>query len=708
MASIDELLLRGRQASTTKTPPAAAQAPAQAPAASLSQPQTNGLDALLQRARGGATTTPLPDVPLGPTPSAGGAIGSEAPEGASTFAGDLGEVAKEIPQAAGGTLGAMGGAALVAPFAPVAGPLAPIVVAGGAVAGAFLGGGLTGFGSNMVEQMIADPGITPDFKIAWEEAKLTGQEEGFFEGVGRAIAQALPGGVRAAVNLIGPKVDMHKFAISQRLKAAGRELGIEGNAGLTLGEISGGKISRWTEELIQDAPLGGQFFGKLAGTNDEILKQINDKALRNINNGTIEALEDDALGDMVIDSVNNGMSMMYHIGKRIYGDLDKMFPGTKTIVTREIPIEGMVDVSGKPLTRKIQEQVTLGPVDTRPMKKWASEQEKSFLIEKDLIGGKLVTDFANLPADASFTQIHSLRSAVKQRRRDLNNVQDSGPALRILADGEQQLTRAMDIAGARDDVAPGAVKQLQRAQKFWREGNEKLNNELIQRVMRLEKTPSKIGNYLFQANNIDTVRAMKKSVRHAARLGKLTKSGGQFGDAAVLSRKKKEVKGIDFKETWGHIQGRYVSNVLEQTGEDLSSTKLIKMYGDRKQRAVFDEILEPEMRKPFEEFVQVMKIQNAKPPGRGTMLNWRQTGAFLQVGAAGGAVVGAGAAGTASSMLFIAPPVLGAMMTRPDGILLLTRALQNTPGSQVAGPLAARIADMAGMIELDLNSEEQQ
>jgi len=382
-----------------------------------------------------------------------------------TFFGNL---KKELPQMAGGTVGGIAGAKIGAqagarmPGHPL---LKGLAVTGGATAGAFLGG-MGGKGYQQAYRMI---GRNKSMSLSeiYNEQVIAGIEEGASELVGRGIAGA--GG-----KLLAPL----KKRVLPGATRLNREL-LKRGAHLTPAQMTESRIIDTIEGMAEKSFFGGGKLQRLKTIGQpEAFSRYVDDIVEQIAKGTKKQMSPEDVGDLLLDTIEGKRSVFKATAKAAYAKVDKLGKGVKV---------SLVD-----------------------MKKFARIRMKDAAIRKGIgsttAGDTLLKKVLQLDDSITFRQAQALRSALLDERSAMAVTRDK--ALGIASQFIKQTDSAIEKGSK--EFSPEALNAWRIANKFYREGQEKFNKKIVKSLTKsLAENPEVAVKKIFRPGASKQIKAVK-------------------------------------------------------------------------------------------------------------------------------------------------------------------------------------------------------
>jgi len=381
-----------------------------------------------------------------------------------------------------------------------------------------------------------------------------------------------------------------------------------------------------------------------------------------VKRGQKEAIE--ALADRVVDTVGTQMGP---------SEVSRLL--LDTLKGEKLVLRGVA----RGLYREVDQLAAGVRVDTAPVLAFIKSNLNRVNVQKAIrsalpdFGRKLFSkgvDGKRVP-EISFADATAARTALLSfSRRKAITAEDEG--IRATAG---KIASLLDeaIEGATGNLNPQALEAWRGANKFWAEGMERLESEVVRGVARkLQKEPGKFIPAILQPNSPELIRRVKAAVPEAA-------------------------KDIERK-----LASFLIHRATGKTGE-LSGSALLtsfKTYGEETMEAALTPAAIKELRK-LGEIALFIQSSHANQTGTGRMfIQLAQAPALFEVGTGvlssitGGAVGrAAGEAVRMTSMgILVAPWAVGRIFTNPGFIRLLQRGLVAGPGTREGTRVAAQLS----------------
>lgn len=403
-----------------------------------------------------------------------------------------------------------------------------------------------------------------------------------------------------------------------------------------------------------------------------------DATARRFANAIGQQLSPPQLGDTIIAAIQGHKEAHRIPAKAIYTAIGESTAPIPTQVTRTRTIDtGLVDASGKPMTRTVQETVTElrnpVPISTKSMKEFIEPLKR---VAHDLrgIGGELGGDslieaVATLPETITYETAKTLRTRLISLSDQLAGVSKKAPALGVMKQLESRIDAAIDTGlGA---FNPQLRIAWRKANNIWRGTEERYNNDLIKGLVKAAEryhggTPERVFDMVWRRGAESDLLRMRKA------LGEHSPEWGLFKRQAT--------------ETLFERAG--LSTETSLVGKKLEAE--LKKMGDGALGAVFNQ----EERAWLREFANLAEQQQKAPQtGIGKMLiQMKQANVVLNAAAGGGAFIKFGLFDPVTQAVVLGPAVLAKLSTSQVGRRLLVEGSKLPVSHPRAGEIIGRLA----------------
>ena len=592
----------------------------------------------------------------------------------------------ETGQAGGGIAGGIRGAKWgfqAAPLvAPVVGPLAkPLAAIGMGAVGAGLGGAF-GEGVQQTWQSLTDNPYAPEnWKDSAERIVSAGGEEALYDFVGSTVFK----GVGGIWKFIRPK---EIPGIEDVQKIIGEHGGQLTPSQRTNHVIVGGV------EGLTEASWGGQPLRDVKKLNEDAIKSYTDEYVSRFTHIAGSELDDVGVGQLFTGVIESGQKAHAITAGHMYGSLDAMYKAQKTKVATSVPT-GLVDTSGSIIEKTKIVNKILPPVPTKGIKAVVNEVIK---IQDELAnatmgdyGKQIVSSVSKISDDGlSFAAAQELRSGLLSNIRGLEGKLGEGKTKTLMGDLVSAVDDAIE-AGANKTGNTEFIESWQSANKFWKEGKESLDMNILSSLMK--KEPEKIGETIFAVGNVTKIKDARKALVRAVQYS-------QGKGAKGLTKEQAQQTKIVFSDTWKRMQGGYLTGLIgkvsdPKTGQMSIHNLMTHFEKGTKQYRTLKEAFSSAQRDGLRHFIDTVAAVQKRPPMTGSfMVTVKQAGLVMTLTggayAAGGGDIG-DLAGEAA-FLTITPYILSRLLVNPKYARLISRGLNMKSGGPASGAVAAKIA----------------
>ena len=562
----------------------------------------------------------------------------------------------EVGQAVGGIVGGLKGAAEGRRFG-LGGALA-----GGAV-GAFAGGAGGDITQSLVEEAVGSEFAPEGIDKALISAAQAGGEEAVLDIVGNLGFRAIRGTVRA----FRPKARDNARLITDILE--------KGGSGPALSQVTDNAFYGNLEQLVRGSLVGSGRLKKLdVAQSDALVKYSNDYA-EELAETSVQNLTPRAIGKVFVDTVREGSKAHSAAAGSLYANLDELVPDI-SVIGREIgPDAAVRGVSPGPVFEGTGAELKqVAAVDTLDLRnsamKMINDLERIGNVGKAGDGGAVMDQMARIPDRMTFADAHALRSNLLGMRRVLSATREGDPIASNLSGFITKITKAMDEAG--EQLSPEGLRAYKAASRFWKQGEQRFNNDLIRKLLAKEGAPTHLGDALFKDNNFDEVVKVRQALRTATR----------------------ELPGRSFDETWRRVQGGYLQALMPTSPDQVLTAPIRKLHRDEKALRTLSAMFDKDSRGAIKEMSKAID-DILEATGERGFLNLRQASAGIQAAGTFGTLA---KDMTKEAMIFLAGPGLFAQVAaRPKAAkawVKWAKADQGTPAKWVA---ASKFANLIGI-----------
>lgn len=593
-----------------------------------------------------------------------------------------------------------------------------------AAAGLAALGGAGGKGYELAaKELTGAPGAPTTSGEALKEVTGAATRQLVAEGAGRAVIKAIGRVLRGgffepAPNLSGKRVTevlSDKVANKEALLAGkkpkitkedllktpdinAKDLFESFGGNYTASQMSNSRTLDVLDNMAQGSFIGGGTMDTVYHSQQKTVKDISDTIADNLMREGQEKLSDRQLGQMFVDTVQDGRKAFNTAAEKVFRNVDDiiyqgmqqanpeevnpfLFPGkTGTTVATPPSVmgnEGLPDIIP---TKRPSES---GYVNVKPLidraKEIISDYGRVRNIGKSDAGGKLFDSIAALPETMTFGDAQLLRSVLLD---DVRSLRKSG--------GGRELRYASEFAGLADGQMEKAAKNLsgealkawRDANKFWKFGVTNFDNKFIKGLIDNQKTNwSEVGDLIFRSGDDDAVRTARKTLRAAE----------------FTSKKNSEGPQIDFNKTWRQMQAGYYDSLIRKntTPEgDFNARGLLADLNNRKTERTIKAAFNNDQLNAVKNFARAASLAESK--------NATKTGSMVIQFAQGGALLSlmnpdeifgdiSGTIRKVAGGVILGPYVIAKLLTNPMTTRWLIQGVKTPITTGASGGLAARL-----------------
>lgn len=616
-------------------------------------------------------------------------------------------LAKGIAEYAPETLGA---AALVTAGAPATIPSAMALAALG---------GAGGRGYQLASRSLTGAPGAPQLKPgeivsgeALRDVAGAGVRQGVAEGLGRIVLRTIGRVIRGGMfkpteEAAGPLLERRESIKAARL--AGNKVDLlkaRGTPPRDLMEAYGGRYTaaQMTDSRVidvMDNMAQGSFFG--GGTMDRAylaqqksLKEMGDTVADAIMREGQEQLTDRQLGQLFVDTVNDGRTAFKASAEKMFRNVDDivyegMQKGAQQIFPKQAA--GMAEKMAR--TPKPTEY---GYVNTKPIAERASqilsEYKRISNIGKSEAGGTFLDKVASIPERLSFGDAQLLRSGLLEEVRNL--AKEGGQGLRFARELAGLTDSQMERSAA--NLGGEALEAWRSANKFYKFGKTNFDSTFIQKLASNEKTNwSEVGDLIFRSGDDEAVREARRAIR------------------AASFTTREAPKPVEFQKTWRQMQAGYYESLLKKNTDpltgNLKAEGLLKDLSNRKTERTIKAAFSNDQLNAIRNFAKVAHLADPKNRAHSgvNMIQWAQGGAILALTNPFDIVPDdmEGLIRKVGGGILIGPYVISKMLTNPMATRWLIQGIRTPIASGAAGGLGARLGLAAVRAAQDTQTLEE-
>ena len=510
------------------------------------------------------------------------------------------------------------------------------------------------------------------WNTAFNSAFDAGNEEAMYELLGLTV---VGGVVKAAQWAIGKPYMNIKWIKDQITKSKGK---------LTASQVVDGTILD-TIEGLTEASWGGRHIREQRKLNDIAINEYVNEFQENFIENVAKPLTDFEVGKMFQGAVGVAQSQHQKIGGQMFDHLDEVVEANRKFELKPITNindSAILDPSGTTIQTVVQgvKKTEILPVSMKTLKAWAKRELK--IIEG--VEGSIKSwrynyynTLINQTDDfVSFGAAQKLRTEWLEKGRNFANKAqptfsqaDFGATKQLT----QQLDRSMGDAAAKMGDEFNAEYRV--ANKFWKVGKKRLENELVSKLMMAN--PEKVGSKIFATGNVTEIIKARQALKASENFTKGSNSP------------------IVFKDTWEKMQQGYISSLINKSrqgteltegvaqkfgsdiaGGELNLPALKQLFTDPEKIKTFNSAFTKDQRVSIKKFISALEVAQRRPEGAGTFM---VTVGQASIVAGGFAGVGIEAGLGALAAVTITPAILSRALVNPKFTDLLATGLNMSP-----------------------------
>lgn len=633
------------------------------------------IDSVVQRELGSQDAGGIPD----PTFGGPGSVAALDPASAAQTekGASMGRaIALEAPQTLGGVAGGLTAATGLTAGGPVLLPLA----VGAGVGGAF------GESMKQIGQHLSGSLDAP--KTSTEAAKRIGEAaltEAGFEMVGGLVAKGFG-------KILAP---FRKETIPGLTEAADRFKN-QIKPVLLPSEATESRVLDILGNISESSLIGGNAIAKFKTKRGEFFDDFADSMIDQFG----QRVSPDELGSLFVTALEAKRKVHKEAADVLYNNVQALIPPDEIVKRTEVKLvpTGIADEYGNPITRTVEEEVEeVIPgfrIPTSSLRDFSSKVRVHSTelggIEAKNAGDDLMDAINGLPEELSFQEAKELRSRLISRIDEFSVINKKAPAIgkakKLVSLLDKQMADSLrglkapglppikaavkvDWIGSTEELvdAPQQTpyEAWRIANRFYREGQEKYNNTLLRRLVKLADDTGtgaeNIAPAIFKPGQVSKVRKVKRAL-------------GEGSDE------------------WRNLKGFFIQHLLSKStdvnGNLVGKRILNNMSGKPNSfgMPVLTEVFTGPQIRALEDFGRVLQATQARQgEGAGRML------IQLAQGTAVGRILLAGSIEPATATVILGPPLLSKMMLNPKTAKLLTEGISTPAGSEAAAGLLSRI-----------------
>ncbi len=425
------------------------------------------------------------------------------------------------------------------------------------------------------------------------------------------------------------------------------------------------------QNIGESSIIGGNTIAKYKAKRSQFFDDFADNLIAQFG----ERIDPTDLGNLFVSTLENKKAAHKAATEVLYNNVSDMV-GTITIkkkVTELVP-STIVGPNGQPAMKSVEkmvdETVDTVTVPTKGIKDFAKSvavRSKDLgSIEAKNAGDDLISAIMDMPDQLGFDAARELRSRLISRVDEFSIANKKAPAIgkakRMISMIDEGISNSLKKYDSVNPDSESAHEAWRLANRFYKEGQERLNNTMIRRIVKFADDTGTgaemIAPAMFKPGQVSRVKAVKKAVDGP---------------------------------TWKKLQGFFMENFLQKStdvnGEIIGKRVVNNIsgkpgsYGEEMMR----EVLTPEQLNSLKQFGRAVQLtQERQSEGAGRMLIQ-----LTQAGAIG--TIAMGKAKPLSTVIIIGPAVLSKMMINPTMNKMLIEGMKMPVGSREAAAMLTRI-----------------
>lgn len=602
----------------------------------------------------------------------------------------------ELPEAGLATVGAVMGAPGGLP---------------GSVLGAFVGGSASKAIDKTAEYLSNKRSENANIKQDIVDISKTGAKQGMYELVGGSLikfgnkllkpaTKTLTENAKVAYRTLDkymPKVRDDKFNIFNPFSWKPVQRGMDMKHPSVLpAEATDNWALDWMHNVSEGAIWGREKFMQYNKMRDQAIGEMQDEMIQSYG----MKKDPTVLGNMVVQVArDNWKGYKENITKPLYDAVEDMVkPEIKQKVVKGYVETGVLDANGKParqvVEKVIDEEVGGVKVSIRELKRLAEPLKKKAEVLQGFggedTGDNIVKAVMDLPDEVQFGVAQSLRTRLLDINSKFSVTNKNAQAVRISNQFGEALDKNIETALKKNNTEAYII--WQDAQRLYKEGSQKYNNQFVRKLIRqadpnLNGEPEKVLTSIFRNGGTSGIRKV------AAAIG---------------------------PDNFRMLKRWYIEDLLVKStpkGEGIAIGKNLKnnMYGRSGMgEEGINAIFTGEERKALDDIATTLEVvQSKSSSGQGGMLIQLMQGGALATGltsltgAIGDQNVSNVLGGT-SAIILAGPQVMARVMINPIGAKWLTEGLR-TPlekaGTERAAAIMFRLNDIINKTEEKMADE---
>ena len=545
--------------------------------------------------------------------------------------------------------------------------------AGGAF-GAF-GGGFVGEGAQQTYLQLTDnPLAEQNYEDTINKMFQSGTEEAIYDVTGQVLFR----GLGKTWEFVRGKPVEGIEEVDKILKEFGGQI--------TPAQAADSGIIDYLESFVR-ASWSADKLKEIDAINETALTNYIKEYVKQFANTGTDQLTSMGVGRMFINTIEDGQKLHSKASNDMFGKLDEFYQNdvvTKTI-TKKVPTNILgPDAKMLNASKTATVEVANKPVSTQSIKNLA--QSKLKLIEGELKGAasgdeanRLLKSIMQMDEGLSFAAANEFRSNLLSKLRSLSIKAEGTKTSSLFRQLEAEISQSMEKA-AEKSGNENFIKQWREANKFYRQGKERLNNDFITQLLGKEGTPEQIGKTVFHNGNISQIKKTRDAVLKAVQLSK------------KANKKDPSVKVLKFDEIWGGMQKGYFNDIISKSfkeGEGFSIPKLKAYFNEGiDQGKTFKTAFTSKQRDSIKSFINTIDRIQRQPLSKGQFLVTIGTASLVLTGF--GVTTGEFPAKEIGTFV-LTPALLSRLLLSPRTAKLLTKGLVTKPYGTQAGAIFTKL-----------------
>jgi len=385
----------------------------------------------------------------------------------------------------GGTLGEV----VSIPFAPMAGPAAPIIPPLGAAGGAAIG-----------EFISQATGPNP---INLAEIK----RQALMQGGGSIIGRGIGWGIQKGANLIS----------GGETPAAARAWSYLTGKGLKQpllpAEATENRVLDLLDNISSSSLIGGSAMQKYKAGRKLFMDNLADDILNAVGRNA----DPDDIGNLFLNIVDDNLKLNRVAANNMYNTVeDLLTPVSRRIFPKDIlgtPLEGIG------LAQLKTERIIRAPIKINRLKIFARKIERVSSqapdISAEAMGDDIVKEILDMPDTVDFAVAKDLKTRLMKKIDFFDATDKKAPARGIAKKGISMLDDAIEYQLKNNH--PGAYNMWREANKIWESTGEQFNNRFIRKMIRMTDPdlggdPEVLVQNIFKSGRVGRIDRVKNAL----------------------------------------------------------------------------------------------------------------------------------------------------------------------------------------------------